>query len=343
MFSVEDSGIGIPEEKLSSIFESFTQASNDTTRKYGGTGLGLTIAKQLVEIQGGIIGVKSILNRGSEFYFTLPCKKNIEGFEVEKKEIKSDSVKKLTGLKVLLVEDNVMNQILATKVLEKWECEVDVADNGRIAVAIFEKSNFDIILMDMQMPEMDGYETARYIRQKMSPPKSGIPIIAMTAHAFSEEIDKCKNAGMDDYISKPFNQNDLYEKIATLVMDTMRIISSEPVELEKYCDLTYLKEISEGNRDFEIKMINTFNRDVPSMINEVGAALKDKNYDQVRAIAHKMRPSIDFMGISSLKGVLKDLEKFAAEKVNLDKLPRMFEQVKNTCEKAGIELKKMIE
>ncbi len=213
-FGVQDTGIGIGQENLERIFDSFTQEANDTARKYGGTGLGLSITKQLVELQGGKIAVTSKVNEGSLFTFTLSFKQAIQS------ESKSTSVLcsykdkfPLKGLKVLLVEDNFFNQMLATKILENWFCEVIIAENGIIALEKVEAHDFDIILMDIQLPEMDGYETTHFIRNKITPPKCDTPIIAMTAHAFADEVDKCLKAKMNDYISKPFDENKLLEKI----------------------------------------------------------------------------------------------------------------------------------
>lgn len=218
-FSVSDTGIGIPKNKLSLIFEGFTQASNQTTRKYGGTGLGLTIAKQLVELQGGTISVDSEVDHGSIFTFVLEFKKNLTP-ETKKKqtdETQKTEKESLEGLKVLLVEDNILNQVLAKKVLSDWKCQVIVAENGQVAIDKLINNDVDIILMDIQMPEMDGNEATRHIRKKFTAPKSDIPIIAMTAHALAGEAEKCINAGMNDYISKPFDTKALYSKIESVL------------------------------------------------------------------------------------------------------------------------------
>lgn len=214
-FGVKDTGIGIPEKSLTKIFESFTQAANDTARKYGGTGLGLSITKQLVELQGGRISVTSKVQEGSLFEFNL-------SFILQEEHANKNSLTThehnnnkfpLKNLKILVVEDNPFNQILVTKILEQWQCEIDIADNGIIAINKVTNKKFDIVLMDIQLPEMDGYETTNFIRHKLDNTKCNIPIIAMTAHAFTDEIQKCVNAGMNDYISKPFNENALYDKI----------------------------------------------------------------------------------------------------------------------------------
>lgn len=219
--SVEDSGIGIAEDKLETIFDNFTQASSDTTRKYGGTGLGLSIVKNIIELQGGKIRAVRGSERGTIFIFTLPLKKaeirsvgSLNKLPAKEKENEWESLK---NVKILLVEDNKINQRLAQIVLNKKECQVDIVNNGAEALEILKTSWYDIILMDLQMPEMDGYETTKIIRSNTDENINTIPIIAMTAHAMSDEMSKCIQAGMDDYISKPFNPNVLYEKIAFLI------------------------------------------------------------------------------------------------------------------------------
>ena len=215
-FSVIDNGLGISEEKLSSIFEEFTQASNETTRQFGGTGLGLSIVKQLVELQGGKVSVKSKLGSGSAFTFNLKFKtKKTHALEQENniQQSEKESIEGLEGLNVLLVEDNVLNQILAKKVLSDWKLTVDVAENGLIAIEKLKNNNYDFILMDIQMPEMDGYVASSTIRKTLNSPQKDISIIAMTAHALAGEEEKCINAGMNGYISKPFDPQVLYSKI----------------------------------------------------------------------------------------------------------------------------------
>ncbi len=217
-FSVKDTGIGIPSDKLSGIFDAFTQANDDTSRIYGGTGLGLAIVKQLAELQGGSVSVESKPDDGSCFYFKITYKKSktqVPGFLKRPANNVVEPV--ITGLKVLVVEDNEMNQVLAQKVLEDWGWNVEIAINGKIAVEKIEENNYDVVLMDIQMPEMNGYDATSYIREKIPVPKNYIPIIAMTAHALHSEEEKCFEAGMDDYISKPFNEKLLYTKIATVL------------------------------------------------------------------------------------------------------------------------------
>jgi PAS domain S-box-containing protein len=210
--SVKDTGIGIPEDKQKDVFERFMQASSETTRNYGGTGLGLSIVKRLVEIQNGEISINSLEGEGAEFRIVMPYligKKELnDGTERSAQEV---IIKKFDPpLSVLLAEDNIMNQMLARKVLSQFGCEVDVAENGGIAVEMLRNKPYDIVLMDIQMPITDGYAASKMIREGL---KLSTPIIAMTAHVMSGEREKCISMGMTDYISKPFQINALYALI----------------------------------------------------------------------------------------------------------------------------------
>jgi signal transduction histidine kinase/CheY-like chemotaxis protein len=220
-FSVSDSGIGIAQEKLSSIFDSFTQANSDTSRKYGGTGLGLTISKQLVDLQGGRIGLESKAGIGTRFYFTLPFKV-VAGKKAEAGGLLQENgvnpVEKLHGIRILLVEDNDFNRIVAEDTLNEYlqDIRLDYAVNGIEAVEKISGGEYDLVLMDIQMPEMDGYEATKTIRS-MDDSKRHLPIMAMTANATPEEINKCFESGVDEYISKPFIAEELLKKMSKIL------------------------------------------------------------------------------------------------------------------------------
>jgi len=211
-FEVRDTGIGIPKDKQESIFESFTQASSDTTRKYGGTGLGLTITRRLLELQGSEIHLKSVEGEGSVFSFDL-------GFGSTTRKIgKSKTFHKmlnesLKGTRVLIAEDNQINVVLAKEFFRRWDVDCDVAENGIIALQLVKTNDYDLVLMDLQMPEMDGYETTEQIRKLSGTRFKDLPIIALTASAMLNIQDKAFVIGMNDYISKPFNPDELYSKI----------------------------------------------------------------------------------------------------------------------------------
>ena len=213
-FEVADTGIGIGADKLENIFESFTQASSDTTRKFGGTGLGLTITKRLLELMGSEIKVKSELGKGSVFFFSLKMKNSTRQFIQPVKEESHIETRSLKGVKILIAEDNQINVILAKQYMKLWDVECDVAENGEIAYTLVQTNDYDMVLMDLQMPEMDGYQTTVAIRQLPGEKFRNLPIIALTASAMLDIKDHAFVVGMNDYISKPFNPDELHRKIA---------------------------------------------------------------------------------------------------------------------------------
>jgi signal transduction histidine kinase/CheY-like chemotaxis protein len=210
-FSVTDTGIGIADNKQKLIFDKFTQADSETTREFGGTGLGLVITKKLLQLHGSEINLYSEVGKGAKFYFTIEL---AIGSEINKKSNDSNSEFEnediLKGVRVLLVEDYLMNIKVATKFLERWKINIDVAENGKIALEKFEIGKYDLILMDIQMPVMDGYETTIKIRNI----DINIPIIALTASATLDNQDRAFTVGMNDYVTKPFNPKELFQKIA---------------------------------------------------------------------------------------------------------------------------------
>ena len=211
-FAVSDTGIGIVENEILTIFENFQQASSSTSRLYGGTGLGLAIVKQLVERQGGSLRVKSKIDEGSTFSFILPFQKTKIKVELETGIVELDT--EIKNIKVLVVEDVALNQLLMKTILDDFGFERDIVSNGKLAIERLEKKSYDIILMDLQMPEMNGFEATQYIRNAM---KSRIPIIALTADVTTVDLEKCKAIGMNDYIAKPIDEKLLYSKIVGLV------------------------------------------------------------------------------------------------------------------------------
>lgn len=217
-FSVKDTGIGIPEDRVETIFESFTQASGSTKRLYGGTGLGLTISKQLTELQGGTLQLESEFGKGTTFFVDLTFDKG-EKTIVESKADDSavSEVQKLRGKKVLLAEDNIVNQKVMNRFLERWEINLFIVENGKEAVEMIKKEDFDLVLMDLQMPVMDGYEATTLIRNLSEPSKKGIPIIALTAAALKEVKEEVYASGMNDFVTKPFNPSELQRKMAAQI------------------------------------------------------------------------------------------------------------------------------
>lgn len=215
-FRIEDSGIGISREKLLGIFEEFKQADADTTRRFGGTGLGLSISRQLIELQEGTITVESEIDKGSIFTFSLLLEAGTDPNKDAKPQLKRQE-KSLKGLTILLAEDNMINQLVASETLSNWNAKVEVAENGKEVLSKLNDDQYDLILMDLQMPEMGGEECTRIIRESSTTSFSTIPIIAMTAAAFKKEKEKCIEIGMNGYVSKPFYPDDLYEEILNVL------------------------------------------------------------------------------------------------------------------------------
>ncbi|MES2544572.1 MAG: CHASE3 domain-containing protein [Bacteroidota bacterium] len=301
-FSVSDTGIGIPSDKLDAIFDSFGQASIETTRKYGGTGLGLTISRKLIELQGGSISVKSEVLKGSEFLFMIKYKKAKKGETVleDKKTTLLDPAF-LKNIKILLVEDNDMNQLLAIRMFELWSKEIDIAENGKIAIEKIKKNKYDVVLMDIRMPEMDGYEATKYIRANMGS-KSNIPIIALSAHSGVGEENKCIEKGMNDFLSKPFDSQELLGKLYKYTTESN--YEAPSAELKNtiglnpnLIDLDYLEEFTNGDVNFINEMINMFLKGTPLALNKIVELSKNNELDKLKNEIHKLKSSLGLMGI----------------------------------------------
>ncbi|MEC5164359.1 signal transduction histidine kinase/DNA-binding response OmpR family regulator [Flavobacterium sp. PL11] len=343
-FSVIDSGIGIPKNKLASIFDSFNQASNETTRKYGGTGLGLTITKKLIELQGGSIDVKSSVSEGSEFSFSLEYK-NLKNRN-KKQKLNLNPIRSADFLKtkkILLVEDNELNQLLTIKVFEKWNKEIDIAANGKIAIDKIKENSYDIILMDIQMPEMDGIELTKYIRSEMGQ-KSLIPIIALTAHATMGEEEKCIEVGMNDYLSKPFNFDILLDKLYIHLinndlynLDTTEMQSEEEQALKLF-DLEYLKKFSADDDTFIKKMITMFITNTPESLNIILQSSKNDEIMILKNEIHKFKSSLNLLGMSKAVECVNKIEKQIKLNPNDDKIKTEITVLNEICTSALVQL-----
>lgn len=310
-FSVTDTGIGIEEEKSAIVFERFQQAEDSITRKYGGTGLGLSIVKDLVSLQNGTIAVESELNKGTTFRFMIPYKIFTEQSIVEKDEYRNTwKLADVAGKKILVVEDNEMNQTLMKHLLKSWHLSFDTAANGREAIEKLLQNNYHLILMDVQMPEMDGYTASRYIRDKL---KFSIPIIAMTAHAFAGEREKCLLNGMDEYISKPVKEIELKKMISRFLAtkDNSKAVTIKHATSTayQYINLEYMKKVSGGSLEYEKTVTGQFIEIIPSDIRNLEDAISNKDIPAIKHIAHNMKTSISVMGLTQkLQALLDSLE-----------------------------------
>ncbi len=336
--TVKDTGIGIPAEKLGTIFDKFTQGSSDTTRKFGGTGLGLSIARELIEVQNGNIQVESQVGQGSTFRFQLPFKKADRKPEVPAvaAESSADQFKHLQHASILLAEDNPINQLLVKKVLGDHEILLEVANNGQEAVDLLAQKTYDLVLMDMQMPEMDGYEAMQYIRQHM-PERKSIPIIALTAHASQGEADKCLAAGADSYVSKPFQAETLLKEIARFLPKTAAEEQAAAATLPEEAleiNLSYLAQFANGNAEFMTDILKMFIDQTPGQVQEMTRAVSFSNWAETRTIAHKIKPSLALVGISKIEEINSKIEQYALHRKNTEQLPSLVQQMVTLVEKA---------
>jgi len=339
-FSVTDTGIGISENKLEKIFENFQQASSGTSRLYGGTGLGLAIVKNLVEAQGGSIEVKSKIDVGSTFIFILSFLKTNELVESEAalQELDPD----ITNLKVLVVEDIVLNQLLMKTLLDDFGFERDIAENGKIAVEMMKHKDYDIVLMDLHMPEMNGFEATEYIRDVM---KSDIPIIALTADVTTVDLEKCKHVGMNDYISKPVDERILYSKIAGLVKHPLAEIKDEGKNIDgikksKCIDFDYLIHRTKSNPKLMIEMIKAYLDQTPPLVVAMNQSYHDQDWSKLYSAVHKMIPSFSIMGISTdYENMARKVQDYTSARQQTDGIYDLVSQLSNVCTQACTELK----
>jgi PAS domain S-box-containing protein len=338
-FAITDTGIGILENKLPSIFDDFQQATSGTSRIYGGTGLGLAIVKQLVEPQGGTINVKSIFGEGSTFSFTLPFQKTQAEAELESEYIELDT--EIKNIKVLVVEDIALNQLLMKTLLDDFGFERDIASNGKIAIEKLREKTYDIILMDLQMPEMNGFEATKYIRNMMN---SNIPIIALTADVTTVDVEKCKEVGMNDYIAKPVDEKLLYTKIIHLVKKQIPLtnkIITDPIvnEIVKYTDLKYLHHRTKSNPELMAEMISLYLEQTPVLMLAMRKSLLDEDWQGLHAAVHKMIPSFSIVGINKeFEDMAKKIQDYAhAQELNED-IHDMVNKIEHVCQQACKEL-----
>ena len=338
-FAVADTGIGISDTKIEKIFENFQQASSGTSRLFGGTGLGLAIVKQLVEPQGGTIKVSSRINEGSIFSFTLPFLKTKDDAVPESDLIELDT--EIKNIRVLVVEDIVLNQLLMKTLLDDFGFERDIASNGKIAIEKLMERQYDIILMDLQMPEMNGFEATEYIRNVL---KSTIPIIALTADVTTVDLAKCRAVGMNDYIAKPVDDKLLYSKIISYVKKptigkTVSTLEQEQVSEHKYIDLYYLASKTRANPNLMIEMISIYLEQTPLLIRAMKLSLLNKDWDLLYTSTHKILPSFSIVGISiDFENMAKRVQEYARNQQEMDSIPELILQIENVCAQAYIEL-----
>ncbi|HIJ81660.1 MAG TPA: response regulator [Desulfuromonadales bacterium] len=346
-FGVSDTGIGIPEARRAAIFSPFTQVDGSTTRKYGGTGLGLAICKQLAELMDGTIGVESEEGVGSTFWFTARFEKQPEGVCGEVRaaarlpEASAEHIHR--ELRILLTEDNIINQKVALGLLNKLGHRADVANNGLEAVRMLEQGNYDLVLMDCQMPEMDGFEATTVIRDPASAVLDHtVPIIAMTANAMKGDRERCLEAGMNDYLSKPVRREELLAAINAVVKSGISAADGSeqlPAATEEVSVLLFdeaaLLERFEGDRDFIGMILGDAYQDISGQLEQIRELSSGDDRITIRRLAHTMKGLAATIGTEPLRSAALMVET-AAKEGEMDSvrelLPELERQVALTLE-----------
>ncbi|MDV6220978.1 PAS domain S-box protein [Flavitalea sp. BT771] len=318
IFDVTDTGVGIPEDSLPYIFESFSQAAMDISRRYGGTGLGLAICHRLLELQGGAISVASTVGQGSTFTFhlTFGCEEvvNTSG---QTPHLLQDVAGLLAGRQFLVVEDNPINQKLMGFVLQKAGAAVTMADNGEEAIEKLKVHTYDLIIMDLQMPGMDGYETTRQLRGHLH---IRTPVMAMTANALNGEQLRCLEAGMNDYMSKPFEFKEFYARVTALLRNSGTTSAQDiPIgDIPDFYSLSLLEEV--GDEGYLLDILNTFLTNLPEQLAELQDAGKAKDHDRLFFISHKLKGSCGMLQAATLIEKLAIIQQLAKERSDASKV-----------------------
>jgi PAS domain S-box-containing protein len=337
---VSDSGIGIPKDKIDEIFNLYSQSNKYTTRKFGGSGLGLNIVKQLIDLMKGTVLVKSSLGAGSTFTVTIPLlKTSIKENKIKKIVSNEKKLKPLKNIKILIVDDMLINQFLAKTIIQQLGFKSDIADNGENAIALLEKNEYDIILMDLQMPKMDGWETCIHVRNKMEGQKSRTPIIAVSADVSKKDINRCEEVGMDDYVSKPINETELLDKITRLVPRKNDKIIDSQQEATKICNLEYLKNHLNHKPEYIKEMLQMILKEIPVIIGQANKSIDAGDWNGLHRKIHSIESTLILMGLpKEIIVTSKQIEENAEKEEQLDIVPAQFIKLEKALEKGYTEL-----
>jgi CheY-like chemotaxis protein len=326
-FEVRDTGIGIAPEDIKRLFEPFVQADSSMTRSFGGTGLGLSIVKRFVEMMDGTVGVSSVLGHGSAFWFDLPLEAAVDEREPASLAPSTPSSEgdafaaRFTG-RVLVVEDNNVNQKVARRILERLGCEVDIAENGAEATERCGVKAYDLVLMDMQMPVMDGITATTLIRQRERG-KGRTPIVALTANAMNGEHDRCMEAGMDGFLTKPLDIERLCGVLSAFGLRDGKTSNAQVLEAQQHAgtespsqdppiDLAKLDEITGGDAEFTADLLQTFFASATESIVEMAQALSGGELQQLARIAHRLKGAAFNIHARAVGEAAAQLEQLAA-------------------------------
>jgi len=359
-FQITDTGIGISEEYRKHVFESFTQATSDTTRKFGGTGLGLAISKQMTELMKGTIQVSSELGKGSQFTVTIPFADAVSQEQSQQQqEINPVLLDSLKRARILLAEDNEFNQMVAQDTLGTLlpGIRIDIASNGQEAVDKVKAQQYDIVLMDIRMPVMDGMEATKLIRAL--PGAAGqTKIIAMTANVMEEDVKQYFSLGMNAYVAKPFEREELLEKLAQMMgapapSDTARQSAADYTAVqempsamtapattlpEKVTDMHFLQQFTKGDQGKQHKYISMFLENAPKLMQQVKSGYDNGDFESVKIAAHSLKPQLSYMGVTEEVSHVFMLEQSAGETAHHRQIPELVSHLELVCNQAFAEL-----
>ena len=350
-FTVKDTGIGMTPDQLSKLFKSYSQASSDTARKYGGTGLGLSITKQLVDMQGGTIHASSVPGEGSAFTFSLTYPvSNDPVQELSRTTLSEEIMQDLEGLRILVVDDNEYNRIVARETLEMKirNVMVDEAFDGETAIRMIHENKYDLVLMDLIMPGIDGLEATRQIRQSTSEQVRRIPILALTASVIKSEINRALDAGMDGFIPKPFKSFELLNAIHHCLKD-IKMDYTEVLDMihgtvsvkNETVDLNHLREFTEGDEARMNRFIELFVSKIPPVLNQLQQDLQSREFDKMRIAAHSIKPQLRSMGIMNGLEIAENIEQLSGSNPDAQKLDALLQELKLIGNSAVKELERV--
>ncbi|MBT8280528.1 MAG: response regulator [Muriicola sp.] len=335
-FFISDTGIGIPKEDILHIFNAFKRASQHTFSKYGGTGLGLSIVKQIVNRLGGNISVESEVNKGTTFQMHLEYEAGKEG---KTKEVKSSDTRPadVEALAVLVFEDNPLNQWLIKKRLKEWGCTYFVTEHAETGLKILEEKNIHLVLMDLHMPVVDGYEITQMIRASDNSRISKVPVIALTADFSVNDKEKAAEKGIDDYILKPYTPEELLEKLIQYGFSNgkedappkkNKDLGSVQKKLvpEMSIDLTGMLEDCMGEVDMLEELLNLFKGNVLEFIGKAKMHLKNKDYEQLQFVAHKLKSGLAMVQAANLLILVQQIQEHCKTDKNHDQMQYLYEQ-----------------
>lgn len=361
-FDVIDTGIGISEEYVGKIFESFTQAGTDVARKFGGTGLGLTISKQLVELMGGSVEVKSKIGVGTTFTFILPFQIGEGDFKQSQDDftIAVNDLEILNLSKILLVDDNEFNRIVAVDTLKSIAPNMSIleAQSGMEAIEKLKTNEIDLVLMDIQMPKMSGIEATLFIRNKLEAPLNRIKIIAMTANVMKNDIDSYLQNGMNDHIPKPFHKSELIFKILNQLDNNKEVIKNRIVEYEaiedelapshllpatQLTDPSFLISFAGDDKEKQKKYISIFLKNAPKLLLQMQNGFESNDLEMVKISAHSLKTQLNYMGVKEEYSHVQEIEQMASHEHKNEEIKSLIDNLQQICVQAFKELEDYIE